>query len=90
MAACFLRQHKWGLHVSERKRNFEIPIRDLDLSVRTLNCLESVGIETVGDLVRQTEESLRAIWAFGDLCLFEVDRRLRQLGLHLGMDPEPK
>ena len=65
-----------------------IPIGDLDFSVRTRTCLESVGIETVGDLGRQTEERLRRIRAFGDLCMYEVKRRLGELGLHLGMDPE--
>ncbi len=67
---------------------FGIPIADLDFSVRTRNRLDSVGVETVGHLARQTEERLRRIRGFGDLCLYEIERRLRELDLHLGMDPE--
>ena len=66
-------------------RKLSRQLMSLDLSVRTLNCLESIGLETVGDLVQQREEWLRRIPAFGETCAWEVTRKLAAEGLHLGM-----
>jgi DNA-directed RNA polymerase subunit alpha len=61
------------------------PISELELSVRASNCLESVKMETVGQLVKMTEADLLKIRSFGKTSLREVKRKLADLGLSLGM-----
>lgn len=61
------------------------PIQDLELSVRASNCLESIRIETVGQLAKMTEGDLLKIRSFGKTSLREVKRKLADLGLSLGM-----
>lgn len=62
-----------------------MPIAELDLSVRASNCLETSGIATVGDLIVKTEEQLLAIKNFGKTTLKEVKTKLTQLNLAIGM-----
>jgi len=64
---------------------FNIPIRELELSVRAGNCLESVKVETVGQLVKMTEADLLKIRSFGRTSLREIKRKLADIGLSLGM-----
>jgi DNA-directed RNA polymerase subunit alpha len=61
------------------------PIQDLELSVRASNCLESIKIETVGQLAKMTEADILKIRSFGKTSLREVKRKLADLGLSLGM-----
>jgi DNA-directed RNA polymerase subunit alpha len=61
------------------------PLQDLELSVRASNCLESIRIETVGQLAKMTEADLLKIRSFGKTSLREVKRKLADLGLSLGM-----
>jgi DNA-directed RNA polymerase subunit alpha len=61
------------------------PIQELELSVRAGNCLESVKLETVGQLVKMTEADLLKIRSFGKTSLREVKRKLADIGLSLGM-----
>jgi len=61
------------------------PIQELELSVRASNCLESVKVETVGDLVAMTEADLLKIRSFGKTSLREVKRKLADIGLSLGV-----
>ena len=56
-----------------------------NLSVRASNCLESIRIETVGQLAKMTEADLLKIRSFGKTSLREVKRKLADLGLSLGM-----
>jgi DNA-directed RNA polymerase subunit alpha len=60
-------------------------IADLNLSVRASNCLESENIMTVRELVTRTEDQLLEVRNFGETTLAEVQMKLRDLGLHLGM-----
>lgn len=60
-------------------------IADLKLSVRATNCLESEDIMTVRQLVQRTEDQLLEVRNFGETTLLEVQDKLRELGLHLGM-----
>jgi DNA-directed RNA polymerase subunit alpha len=60
-------------------------VHELELSVRSNNCLESAQIETVGQLVNKTEADLLKIRSFGKTSLREVKRKLQDLGLSLGM-----
>ena len=60
-------------------------LSELNLSVRASNCLESENIMTVRDLVSRTEDQLLEVRNFGETTLSEVQHKLRDMGLHLGM-----
>lgn len=66
-------------------RKLNMPISELELSVRASNCLESARIDTVGQLVIQTEGDLLKLRSFGRTSLREVKRKLLDIGLDLGM-----
>jgi DNA-directed RNA polymerase subunit alpha len=59
------------------------PIEELELGVRSYNCLKRVGIETIGDLVTKTENELAAIPNFGKKSIEEVKETLGTHGLTL-------
>ena len=59
------------------------PIEELELGVRSYNCLKRVGIETIGDLVTKTESELAAIPNFGKKSIEEVKETLAAHGLTL-------
>ncbi|MFW5682606.1 MAG: DNA-directed RNA polymerase subunit alpha, partial [Phycisphaeraceae bacterium] len=67
-------------------RKLQMPLSDLDLSVRASNCLESARINTVAELVSKTESELLKVRSFGKTSLREVKRKLSDLGLELGME----
>ena len=67
-------------------RKLQMPLSDLDLSVRASNCLESARINTVAELVSRTESELLKVRSFGKTSLREVKRKLSDLGLELGME----
>lgn len=58
-------------------------IEELDFSVRTYNCLKRAGINTVNDLVNNTEEEILEIRNLGSKNLEEIKRELLQQGLWL-------
>jgi DNA-directed RNA polymerase subunit alpha len=62
------------------------PIEELELGVRSYNCLKRVGIETIGDLVSKTETELGAIPNFGKKSIEEVKETLSTHGLTLRGD----
>jgi len=70
----------------ELVRKLNMPISEMELSVRASNCLESARIETVGQLVSQTDGELLKLRSFGRTSLREVKRKLVDLGLELGME----
>lgn len=65
------------------KLNMTIP--EMDLTVRSNNCLESAAVATVADLVVKTEAELLAVRSFGKTSLREIVKRLEEMGLSLGM-----
>jgi DNA-directed RNA polymerase subunit alpha len=67
-------------------RKLNMPIAELELSVRASNCLESARIETVGQLVAHADADLLKLRSFGRTSLREVKKKLQDLGLDLGMD----
>lgn len=67
-------------------RKLNMPVSDLDLSVRASNCLESARIDAVAQLVRMNEPELLKLRSFGRTSLREVKRKLLDIGLDLGMD----
>src|SRR6476660_8018857 len=64
----------------------EILIEELELGVRSYNCLKRAGIQTVGDLVRKSESELNAIPNFGQKSIEEVIETLHSRGLDLRQD----
>jgi DNA-directed RNA polymerase subunit alpha len=69
----------------EVNRKLQQSLADLDLSVRASNCLESAQIRTVAELVQKTEDELLGLRAFGRTSLREVEKKLEEMGLALGM-----
>jgi DNA-directed RNA polymerase subunit alpha len=61
----------------------EIMIEELELGVRSYNCLKRVGVETIGDLISKTEAELSAIPNFGKKSIEEVKENLAAHGLAL-------
>jgi DNA-directed RNA polymerase subunit alpha len=70
----------------ELQKKLSMPIHELELSVRSSNCLEAARIETVGQLVSLAEAELLKIRSFGKTSLREVKRKLEDIGMTLGMD----
>ncbi|CAM3773478.1 MULTISPECIES: DNA-directed RNA polymerase subunit alpha [Tsukamurella] len=66
---------------------FSLPIEDLDLTVRSYNCLKREGVHTVGELVARTESDLLDIRNFGQKSIDEVKVKLHALGLALKDSP---
>ena len=69
----------------ETYRKLQQSMADLDLSVRSSNCLESAQIRTVAELVQKSEDELLALRAFGRTSLREIEKKLDEMGLSLGM-----
>lgn len=67
-------------------RKLNMPMSDLDLSVRASNCLESARIDTVAQLVTHTEQELLKLRSFGRTSLREVKRKLLDLEMELGFE----
>ena len=61
-----------------------IPVTDFELSVRSRNCLQKMGINTLGDLCRSSEAELLASKNFGETSLVEIKEMLASKGLRLG------
>ena len=74
--------------VSHGMENF--PIEELELGVRSYNCLKRVGIETIGDLTSKTESELAAIPNFGRKSIDEVRETLAAHGLTLKGEELPQ
>lgn len=68
----------------EFNENLLKPIEDLELSVRSFNCLQTAGIKFVGDLVQKTEAELLKTKNFGRKSLKEIKEILERMSLELG------
>ena len=72
-----------------------VPVTDFELSVRSRNCLQKMGIITLGDLARCTEQELLASKNFGETSLVEIREMLASQGPvagpigHEKPEPEP-
>lgn len=62
---------------------FNMPVTNLNLSVRTMNCLRRGDIETVGQVISKGESELLALRNFGEKSKEEIEERLEELGLSL-------
>jgi DNA-directed RNA polymerase subunit alpha len=62
-----------------------LPISELELSVRSSNCLREANIKVIGDLVRKSEEEMLSLKNFGKKSLVEIKELISGMGLTLGM-----
>ena len=68
---------------TKKEKVLEMTIEELDLSVRSFNCLKRAGIDTVEDLTSKTEEDMIKVRNLGKKSLEEVIQKLHSLGLTL-------
>ncbi|WP_027718569.1 DNA-directed RNA polymerase subunit alpha [Desulfovirgula thermocuniculi] len=71
-----------------KNKILEMPIEELDLSVRSYNCLKRAGINTVEELLQRTEEDMMKVRNLGKKSLEEVISKLSKLGLSLRKSSE--
>lgn len=67
----------------EQNRLLEMSIEELDLSVRSFNCLKRAGINTIGELTQKTQEDMMKVRNLGKKSLEEVQSKLAAFGLSL-------
>ena len=72
----------------QRDKVLEMTIEELDLSVRSFNCLKRAGIDTVEDLINRSEEDMIKVRNLGRKSLEEVIQKLASLGLTLKKEEE--
>ena len=70
--------------------NLNRSVDELDLSVRSYNCLKNANIRTIGDLVQKTEAEMLKTKNFGRKSLSEIKELLAEMGLSLGMKLDDK
>ena len=68
--------------------NLDKSVEELELSVRSYNCLKNANIKTIGDLVQKTEAEMLKTKNFGRKSLKEIKEILAEMGLSLGMKLE--
>lgn len=67
------------------KKILNTPVEELELSVRSSNCLKNANIRTIGDLTKRTEEEIAKTRNFGKKSLTEIKEKLKEWNLSLGM-----
>jgi DNA-directed RNA polymerase subunit alpha len=65
-----------------------MPVEQLNLSVRTLNCLRRGGISTLGELISKEERELLSLRNFGHKSKVELEEKLKSMGLSLASSAE--
>lgn len=73
---------------SKKEKVLEMSIEDLELSVRSFNCLKRAGISTVEDLTNKSISDMMKVRNLGKKSLDEVTNKLHQLGLDFIRDEE--
>lgn len=73
-------------NIIRMRKLLETPVEELELSVRSSNCLKAANIRTLGDLIQKTEQEMIRYKNFGKKSLQELTETLAQLGLSFGMD----
>ena len=71
-----------------KEKVLDMTIEELDLSVRSFNCLKRAGINTVGDLINKSEDEMMKVRNLGRKSLEEVISKLESLGFKLSKDDE--
>ena len=78
-----LDEHTAALDPATADKVLELTIEELDLSVRSFNCLKRANINTVEDLISKTEDEMMKVRNLGRKSLEEVINKLAMMGLHL-------
>lgn len=73
---------------TKKEKVLEMTIEELDMSVRSFNCLKRAGIDTVEDLINRTEDDMMKVRNLGKKSLEEVIQKLHSLGLDLKKEEE--
>ena len=73
---------------SGKEKVLEMTIEELDLSVRSFNCLKRAGINTVNDLIEKSEEEMMKVRNLGKKSFDEVKEKLASLGLEMSYEEE--
>ena len=73
---------------NEKVKVLEMQIEELDLSVRSYNCLKRAGINTVEDLTNRTEEDMMKVRNLGKKSLEEVSKKLEAMGFSFANNEE--
>ncbi len=81
VAVSQIEEEKQLVRLSIPDEKYNMPVEQLDLSVRTMNCLRRGGISTVGELISKGEQELLALRNFGQKSKQELEERLGVLGL---------
>ena len=71
-----------------KEKALEMTIEELDLSVRSFNCMKRAGINTVEDLINKSEDEMMKVRNLGRKSLEEVMAKLDSLGFTLTKDDE--
>jgi DNA-directed RNA polymerase subunit alpha len=77
--------HEVNEEAEKRRKILETPVEELELSVRSSNCLRNINVKTIGDLTHLTEEEISRTKNFGKKSLQEIKDKLSEYGLGLGM-----
>ena len=72
----------------KKEKALEMTIEELDLSVRSYNCLKRAGINTVQELAQRSMDDMMKVRNLGKKSLEEVERKLKELGLGLRLNEE--
>jgi len=83
LAVSQMEEEKQLIRLSIPDEKYNMPVEQLDLSVRTMNCLRRANIATVGELIGKGEKELLGLRNFGQKSLQEIKERLEELGLSL-------
>ena len=80
-------QHDRDLDEGDEKirKILSTPVDELELSVRSSNCLKNANIRTIGELTKKTEDDIAKTRNFGRKSLTEIKEKLMEWGLNLGM-----
>ena len=87
MTKIFLKKKDFQALVNlENDEKLSIVLKDLDFSVRTMNCLSNQGLKTLGELVVYSEYDLRSFPKMGRTSIEEIKNILQHYSLYLGMN----
>ena len=78
-----LKEEEEAIRLAIPEEQYNMPVEQLNLSVRTMNCLRRGGIDTVGQLIGKEEKELLALRNFGQKSMRELEEHLGEMGLSL-------
>ena len=78
-----------GEDAEELRRKLAMSVNEIELSVRSANCLNNAKITTVGELCTRTQSDMLKFRNFGKKSLNEIEQRLKEMGLEFGMNIDP-